>query len=41
MLRYEGSRHFRRKKRREYLKDKINGLASNRNNKTSDTCKEE
>jgi hypothetical protein len=32
MLRYETSRHFRNKKR-EYLKDKINDLATHRKNK--------
>jgi hypothetical protein len=31
--RCEASRHFRIKKK-EYLKDKINGLATNRKNKT-------
>jgi hypothetical protein len=30
--RHEASRHFRNRKR-EYLKDKINGLATNRKNK--------
>jgi hypothetical protein len=33
-IRCEGSRHFRNKKR-EYLKDKINGLASNCKNKNT------
>jgi hypothetical protein len=36
-VKQEASRHFRKKKR-EYLKDRINKLESNSKNKTSDTC---
>jgi hypothetical protein len=34
ILRHEASRHFKKKKKREYLKDKINELATNSKNKT-------
>jgi hypothetical protein len=37
----EASRHFRNKKEGEYLKGKINELATNSKNKTSETCIEE
>jgi hypothetical protein len=39
-VRHGASRHFRNKKR-EYLKDKINELATNSKNGTSETCIEE
>jgi hypothetical protein len=39
-VRREASRYFRNKKRK-YLKDKINELATNSKNKTSETCIEE
>jgi hypothetical protein len=39
-VRLEASRHFRNKKK-EYLKDKINELAVNNKNTTSETCIEE
>jgi hypothetical protein len=39
-IRLEASRHFGNKKR-EYLKDKINELATNSKNKTVETCIEE
>jgi hypothetical protein len=32
-IRCETSRHFKKKKKREYLKDKIDDLATNSNNK--------
>jgi hypothetical protein len=39
-IRREASRHFRNKKR-EYLKEKINKLAMDSKNRTSETCTEE
>jgi hypothetical protein len=39
-LRCEAIRHFRNEKR-EYLKDKINGLAINVRTKTYKTCREQ
>jgi hypothetical protein len=39
-VRREASRHFRNKMR-EYLKDKINELATKRKTRTSETCTEE
>jgi hypothetical protein len=40
IVRREASRYFRNK-RREYLEDKINELATNSKNKISETCIEE
>jgi hypothetical protein len=39
-VRCEASRYFRNRKR-EYLKDKINELATNSKKRTSETCIEE
>jgi hypothetical protein len=40
-IRCEASRHFRKKKRREYLKGKINELPTNGKNKNVENCIEE